>query len=705
MYKARISVVLLWWVICVISSLCFGAGEAISDKYPENYPSKARGVCDSVEAKTTDACKGEFYQRSPIWSPDGKKFAFLKTITQKLHTIMIYKTEDDKISSLLPVSRPSPAADPIIKEIETKHDKGDDEPTIMDFAWGPDSRHFAFLRISKKRDENGIFIGKLEKNNIDKLETKDDMKLNRVVWSNEADAEGNSFIAFTSGGACFIQKIKKINNGYKYERDGRPLKILSYPSPSEHIISYPAFSPDGKELVVSIGDKDKFKLFRINVAKSWRNKEECEPERLTEDVGGVSDICPVYSPEGRYIAFYSTRETTSPNKYTLWVLDLKEKGFRRAKRVLEDYISRSDISFMCASWLDEYTLLYKKDAPGELYPIYKVEIKEIKGKMEFTKPEILPPFGDREHKGLQKNTTIIDFSVSHRSKAIAFSHQIIERGFRMAWIALKEPPEKPKELLPSDKKEVVISKSTEDTKKIKEPPPPEKSKESAVLPDKKKPVTPESGIGGIKNIYLSSAVVAKEFRNILSIGSGADEIKETYKEKKTYSLSEALSFFGKPPERIEYEKCISEKGWEVLVFKMTGDKGGIILERHLVGVLLNLKEDKVKGKERSCVTEKGTLESPRGREELLKAICDKSGFKENSTIHFLVRRDLRLSMTGISSVVKPEEIKKGEKEGELLAIVVINGKGKRNIFSMAGEKKKGFLEDNPDMWIIEIDSQ
>jgi hypothetical protein len=24
---------------------------------------------------------------------------------------------------------------------------------------------------------------------------------------------------------------------------------------------------------------------------------------------------------------------------------------------------------------------------------------------------------------------------------------------------------------------------------------------------------------------------------------------------------------------------------------------------------------------------------------------------------------------------------------------------------MAGEKKKGFLEDNPDMWIIEIDSQ
>lgn len=637
-------------VFCLVF-LWFQLGDAYADK----YPSEAKSVCSA-----------EAHQMGAIWAPDGKKYAYTEMIYDKYLAIKVCDIEERKLIPLFQMKKEKGKIISIIEELEgirIEHK----EPTILEFVWGSDSRHFAFILSSQEVDKNGIYIGELGR---EPHLIWNDLKVTGLAWSAN-DENRNSYLAFISGATLYAQKMNR-----DYRPEGERVMILSAP---DSYLSYPVFSPDGKALVFSMDDKRKGpKLFRCS-SKSWIEGSKCEAEQLTKDDRWSTDYSPAFSPDGRFIAFYSTREReeslAGQNVYTLWVIDLKSKknGRYQIKKATPDYIRKSDLFYIRPSWLDKGTLIYIKYAAMDPYPIYKVEIRAEGSSLYSTKPEVVKPFDNPAHEGLKKHISVPDLSVSPHGSSIAFSHQEdFDRGgwYQIAWIQLRKPGKEPK------RKEVYGSH-----------------------------IAIEKSFYHVARVtYLEGFTFATP-RATKSKQKEFDSLKGGYERSQLFfsdTLSKVLG--NKELEKIKYVRYTMEEGAKLLVLRTAKYDGEIRLERKHDTIVIYLDYKYKKGERGGIEDKKGEFKMPDSTKALVEKLKDLTKMRQRQnvsrTYHILNEQKIGVRKVTSSQI----SLEPGEEE-HLIGIVVVNGKEVGKIFPLPSTdagKVEGIRSDNPKIWRVEI---
>ena len=197
---------------------------------------------------------------SPVWSPDGRHIAFA---SERDGNYEIYVMGSDG-------SNPR----------NLTNDSASDSSPV----WSPDGRHIAF---ASERDGNyEIYVMGSDGSNPRNLTN---------------DSAGDFFPSWSPDGRHIAFASERDGNYeiYVMDSDGSdPRNLTKYPASDE----FPSWSPDGRHIAF-VSDRDG--NYEIYVMDS----DGSNPRRLTND--SAPDSSPVWSPDGRHIAFHSERDGDS----------------------------------------------------------------------------------------------------------------------------------------------------------------------------------------------------------------------------------------------------------------------------------------------------------------------------------------------------------------------------------------------------------
>jgi dipeptidyl aminopeptidase/acylaminoacyl peptidase len=234
---------------------------------------------------------GDTSASSPRWSPDGKRIAFVRG--GQIHTMDATGGDVKKITSIS-----TGAGDPV---------------------WSPDGRWLAFASdiypdcaddaCNQKRDAE-MEASKVKAKVIDRL-----LYRHWTAWKD--GKRTHVFVVSSDGGAA-----RDLTPG---DFDAPPFSLGGPPD-------Y-AFSPDSRELAFA-RNTEKVEatstnndIFIVPVAGG-------EPQRITTDNKG-SDQSPVYSPDGRYIAYRS--QATAGFESARWRLMLYDRQTKKPRELLSKF--------------------------------------------------------------------------------------------------------------------------------------------------------------------------------------------------------------------------------------------------------------------------------------------------------------------------------------------------------------------------------
>lgn len=225
----------------------------------------------------------------PRWSPDGKRLAFVSARdgSPQVWTIDIATSEQKKVTNIS-----TGASDPV---------------------WSPDGRMIAFVSdiypecttddCNRKREEQAE-SSKVKAKVADRL-----LYRHWVSW--KEGKRTHIFVASVDGGAA-----RDMTPG---DYDAPP---FSLGGPSDY-----AFSPDSKELVFA-RNTDKVEATSTNGDLFIVPVTGGTPERITAK-NQAADLSPVYSPDGRYIAYRAqSRPGFESDRWRLMLYDRQSKQSR-----------------------------------------------------------------------------------------------------------------------------------------------------------------------------------------------------------------------------------------------------------------------------------------------------------------------------------------------------------------------------------------
>ena len=266
------------WIAYTITQYDMDQNKGNSDIY------LASGMGGSARQLTTHSA----YDGNPCWSPDGSLLAFISTRdgTPQIYVIPMDGGEAQKISNI---------------------------PTgVNDFIWSPDGKYFAFTTEVYPRTSTLDSSAQ-----IDRLREKNPVKariIDRLLYRHWnrwlEDKRGHLFVMPFTGGSPW-----DITPG---DFDTPPLSLGSRRDFT--------FSPDGKEIAF-VRNADPV------VATSTNNDIFVAPSkggtirRITRNL--ANDNHPVYSPDGKYIAYRAMRRPGfEADQYDLMLYDRRSGAIR-----------------------------------------------------------------------------------------------------------------------------------------------------------------------------------------------------------------------------------------------------------------------------------------------------------------------------------------------------------------------------------------
>lgn len=338
----------------------------------------------SIEFKITgiqrlDENAGAYNSYNPQFSKDGN-FISVEVDLNNKKRIYIYKTTYERVNNRLRFEK--------IKEVSLQYQSGDEkqieelfqsaylESYNYEFTWFPKDELFIFTSNAGMGEYN-LFLGSISGESEFFKKIISVLPLTKFgeyyMLTREMSKDGQARVSpegkrivFTSG---------RTGNGdlYMIDIETGKLKRLTF---SEETDFFPRWSPDGRDIVYTTGGKFAHDIHVIRNAGTYEQRNEVLVKWLFDDV------LPKYSPDGRYIGFYTTynleRDPFNTKRWGIMIIPSDGSAPKSGKELV-NYFRIPDVikdNNQGVGWLpDSRRILYAKSIEGGYNPIYIFDVE------------------------------------------------------------------------------------------------------------------------------------------------------------------------------------------------------------------------------------------------------------------------------------------------------------------------------------------
>ena len=259
---------------------------------------------------------------------------------------------------------------------------GAGESFNYEFSWFPRSSTFIFTSNAGRGAYN-LFVGSVDEGDsvLRRIRSRLDPEPlgDYFMITEEMKKDGQakvspdgSRVVFTSG---------RTGNGdlYLYNLDAGDLTRLTF---SEDTDFFPRWSPDGADIVYTTGGKQSHD---IHIIKNVGTQDE---EHVVLVKWFFDDVLPSYSPDGRYISFYTTynreRDPFNTKRWGIMIVPADGSAPAAGKELIT-FFHIGDVvkdNVQGTAWFpDSRHLLYAKNIDSDYNPIYIYDIEQRSEKL------------------------------------------------------------------------------------------------------------------------------------------------------------------------------------------------------------------------------------------------------------------------------------------------------------------------------------
>lgn len=328
---------------------------------------------------------GLFNSYNPQFSSDERYLAFEANLGN-FKKIYIYRLDIDRSAPEIALNY-TKVKEVYLDEVfqsqllEGYFENASGESFNYEFSWFPNSSSFIFTSNAGLGEYN-LFIGSVDKEDVTFKTIRENLKPKQFrdyyMMTEEMKKDGQakvspdgSRIVFTSG---------RTGNGdlYLFDLNTGSLKRLTF---SEDTDLFPRWSPDGRDIAYTTGGKHSHDIHVIRNVGTPDERDEVIVSWFFDD------ILPAYSPDGRYLTFYTTynteRDPFNTKRWGIMIVPSDGSAPKAGKELIE-YFRISDVvkdNTQGVAWFpDSRHIIYAKNIDSDFNPIY---IYNVDSRTEF----------------------------------------------------------------------------------------------------------------------------------------------------------------------------------------------------------------------------------------------------------------------------------------------------------------------------------